>query len=100
MPEPNFRNRTLFHGDNLKFLQAIDSGMVHLIATDPPFNKSRDFHATPDSLAAGGKFEDRWRYDKGRPSGMDRRHQGRQSRRVERHRYRQRDSQEEGEAKG
>ena len=64
MPEPNFRNRTLFHGDNLKFLQAIDSGMVHLIATDPPFNKSRDFHATPDSLAAGGKFEDRWRYDK------------------------------------
>ena len=64
MPEPNFRNRTLFHGDNLKFLQAIDSGTVHLIATDPPFNKSRDFHATPDSLAAGGKFEDRWRYDK------------------------------------
>ena len=64
MLEPNFRNRTLFHGDNLKFLQAIDSGTVHLIATDPPFNKSRDFHATPDSLAAGGKFEDRWRYDK------------------------------------
>ena len=64
MPEPNFRNRTLYHGDNLKFLQAIDSGTVHLIATDPPFNKSRDFHATPDSLAAGGKFEDRWRYDK------------------------------------
>lgn len=64
MPEPNFRNRTLFHGDNLKFLQAINSGTVHLIATDPPFNKGRDFHATPDSLAAGGKFEDRWRYDK------------------------------------
>ena len=61
MPEPNFRNRTLYHGDNLKFLQAIDSGTIHLIATDPPFNKSRDFHATPDSLAAGGKFEDRWR---------------------------------------
>ena len=33
------------------------------MATDPPFNKSRDFHATPDSLAAGAKFEDRWRWD-------------------------------------
>ena len=64
MAEPNFANRTLFHGDNLGFLQGLNSGSVHLIATDPPFNKGRDFHATPDSLAAGGKFEDRWAYDK------------------------------------
>ena len=63
MQEPNFKNRTLYHGDNLAFLQGIDSGTVHLIATDPPFNKGRDFHATPDSLAAGGKFEDRWSWD-------------------------------------
>ena len=61
---PNFANRTLFHGDNLGFLQGLNSGSVHLIATDPPFNKGRDFHATPDSLAAGGRFEDRWAYDK------------------------------------
>ena len=60
----NFANRTLFHGDNLGFLQGLNSGSVHLIATDPPFNKGRDFHATPDSLAAGGRFEDRWAYDK------------------------------------
>ena len=33
---------------------------VDLIATDPPFNKNKDFHATPDKLAAGAKFEDRW----------------------------------------
>ncbi len=33
---------------------------MHLIATDPPFNKGKDFHATPDSLAAGAKFQDRW----------------------------------------
>ena len=59
----NFANRTLFHGDNLGFLQGLDSGSVHLIATDPPFNKGRDFHSTPDSLAAGGKFEDRWSRD-------------------------------------
>ena len=31
-----------------------------MIATDPPFNKGRDFHATPDSLAKGAKFQDRW----------------------------------------
>ena len=64
MATPNFANRTLYHGDNLPFLRGINSGTVHLIATDPPFNKGRDFHATPDSLAAGAKFEDRWRWDK------------------------------------
>ena len=29
-------------------------------AADPPFNKGRDFHATPESLTAGGSFQDRW----------------------------------------
>ena len=61
---PNFQNRTLFHGDNLEFLRGMDSETVDLVATDPPFNKSRDFHATPDSLAAGARFEDRWSWDK------------------------------------
>ena len=60
--KPNFRNRTLYHGDNLKFLRGMNSEAVHLIATDPPFNKNRDFHATPDSLAAGARFRDRWRW--------------------------------------
>ena len=59
----NVPNRTLYHGDNLDFMRALDSNSVHLIATDPPFNKGRDFHATPDSLAAGAKFEDRWSWD-------------------------------------
>ncbi|MCY3783960.1 MAG: hypothetical protein OXG79_09265 [Chloroflexi bacterium] len=60
MAEPNFANRTLFHEDNLDFLRGMNSGSVHLIATDPPFNTGRDFHATPDRLASGGKFQDRW----------------------------------------
>ena len=60
---PNFENRTLFHGDNLEFLRGINSESVDLIATDPPFNKSKDFHATPDSLAAGASFPDRWRWE-------------------------------------
>ena len=61
--EINVRNRTLFHGDNLPFLQGINSGAVHLIATDPPFKKGRDFHATPGSLAGGASFKDRWNWD-------------------------------------
>ena len=60
---PNWENRTLFHGDNLAFLRAMNSESVDLIATDPPFNKGRDFHATPDSLAAGAKFQDRWSWE-------------------------------------
>ena len=64
MAKANYKNRTLYHGDNLKFLRGMNSGTVHLIATDPPFNKSKDFHATPDSLAAGAKFTDRWSWEK------------------------------------
>ena len=63
MGMPNFENRTIFHGDNLEFLRGLNSETVDLIATDPPFNKSRDFHATPDSLAAGSSFTDRWRWE-------------------------------------
>ena len=61
---PNFENRTLFHGENLDILRGMDSATVDLIATDPPFNKGRDFHATPDSTASGAKFQDRWDWDR------------------------------------
>lgn len=61
---PNWKNRTLFHGDNLEFLRAMNSESIDLIATDPPFNKGRDFHATPDSLAKGAKFQDRWSWER------------------------------------
>ena len=44
-------------------LRGIDTETIHLIATDPPFNKGRDFHATPDSLVAGASFQDRWTWD-------------------------------------
>ena len=64
MAEPNFKNRTLYHGDNLDFLRGMNSKTVDLIATDPPFKKERDFHATPDSLSAGAKFQDRWSWDR------------------------------------
>jgi len=60
----NCVNRTLLHGDNLAFLRALNSASADLIATDPPFNKGRDFHATPDSLAKGAKFQDRWSWER------------------------------------
>ena len=63
MADRNFDNRTLCHGDNIDFLRAMNSDTVDLIATDPPFAKGRDFHATPDSLAAGASFQDRWKWD-------------------------------------
>lgn len=70
---PNWKNRTLFQGDNLLFLRNMNSNSVHLIATDPPFNKGRDFHATPDSLASGASFQDRWEWDKDvHPEWVDR----------------------------
>ena len=59
----NFENRTLYHGDNLDFLKGINSRTIDLIATDPPFNKGRDFHATPESLASGASFQDRWSWE-------------------------------------
>ena len=65
MSTPNFINRTLFRGDNLDYLRLLESESVNLIATDPPFNKGKDFHAnstTPSSLQEqkGGSFIDRW----------------------------------------
>ena len=60
----NWENRTLFHYDNLDVMRGMNSESVDLIATDPPFNKGKDFHATPDSLARGATFQDRWRWEK------------------------------------
>ncbi|MCY3923767.1 MAG: DNA methyltransferase [Chloroflexi bacterium] len=57
-------NRTLFHADNLAVLRGMGSETIDLIATDPPFKKGRDFHATPDSLAKGAKFQDRWSWER------------------------------------
>ena len=62
-PMKDYYNRTLFHRDNLDVLRNLNSNSIDLIATDPPFNKGKDFHATPGSLAAGAKFQDRWTWE-------------------------------------
>ena len=58
MGTPNFANRTLYYGDNLAALRRMNSEMVHLIATDPPFKKQRGFFSD-----AGG-YDDRWTWQR------------------------------------
>ena len=41
----------------------MNSETVDLIATGASFAKWRNFHATPDSLATGASFQDRWMRD-------------------------------------
>jgi len=53
MAKPNFKNRTLYHGDNLDFLRGMNSESVHLIATDPLRNHpayARNRHAPHRTL--------------------------------------------------
>ena len=51
--------RALCQGDNLPFLRALPDASIHLIATDPPFNKNRDFYSA--DRRAG--FRDKWSWD-------------------------------------
>jgi len=52
-------SRTLCQGDNLPFLRALPDESIHLIATDPPFNKNRDFYAKDNDAG----FRDKWSWE-------------------------------------
>ena len=60
MAEPNFKNRTLWTGDNLDIMRGLNSESVDLIYLDPPFNSNRDYAAPIGSEAAGAAFKDTW----------------------------------------
>ena len=60
MVERNFKNRTLFHGDNLDFLRGINSGAIDLIATDPPFNKEIERRGRKGSDCEAAEYPDSW----------------------------------------
>ena len=60
MTEPNFKNRTLWTGDNLDIMRGLNSESVDLIYLDPPFNSNRDYSAPIGSEAAGAAFKDTW----------------------------------------
>ena len=52
MAQPNFKNRTLWTGDNLDVMRGLNSESVDLIYLDPPFNSNRDYSAPIGSEAA------------------------------------------------
>lgn len=62
-PAP-YPNRTLCQGDNLPFLRAMPNESIHLIATDPPYNKIRDFYSRDREAS----FRDRWSWRADAPS--------------------------------
>ena len=65
----DIQNRTLYQGDNLPHLRTIADESIHLIATDPPFNKRRSF----SGRANGAGFRDAWSWERdARPDWLDR----------------------------
>jgi len=53
MASPNWKNRTLWTGDNLDIMRGMNSDSVDLIYLDPPFNSNQDYAAPIGSEAAG-----------------------------------------------
>ena len=60
MSKPNVMPNMLFTGDNLDIMNGMNSDMVDLIYTDPPFNSKRFYSAPVGSKAAGTSFNDIW----------------------------------------
>ena len=60
MTTPNFRDRTIWTGDNLDVLRGMNSDCVDLIYLDPPFNSNQNYAAPVGSQAAGAAFKDSW----------------------------------------
>ena len=59
----NWKNRTLWTGDNLPIMRGLDSESVDLIYLDPPFNSKRTYSAPIGSQAAYASFKDFWTFD-------------------------------------
>ena len=57
---PNWKNQTLWTGDNLDIMRGMNADSVDLIYLDPPFNSNRDYAAPIGSAAAGAAFKDTW----------------------------------------
>ena len=56
----NFKNRTIWTGDNLPVLRGINSNSIDLIYLDPPFNSNKTYSAPIGSLEAEASFKDSW----------------------------------------
>ena len=53
MAKPNWKNRTMWTGDNLDIMRGMNSESVDLIYLDPPFNSNEDYSAPVGSEAPG-----------------------------------------------
>ena len=56
----NWKDKTIFIGDNLHVMRGMNSDSVDLIYLDPPFNSNRNYAAPIGSQAAGAAFKDTW----------------------------------------
>ena len=56
----NWKNKTMWTGDNLLIMRGMNSESVDLIYLDPPFNSKQDYAAPIGSKAAGAEFKDTW----------------------------------------
>ena len=56
----NWKDKTIFIGDNLHIMRGMNSDSVDLIYLDPPFNSNRNYAAPIGSRAAGAAFKDTW----------------------------------------
>lgn len=56
----NWKDKTVFIGDNLPIMQGMNSESVDLIYLDPPFNSKRQYSAPEGTQAAGSTFKDTW----------------------------------------
>ena len=63
MTSPNWKNRTMWTGDNLNIMRGMNSESVDLIYLDPPFNSKANYAAPIGSEAAGAAFKDTWTLD-------------------------------------
>ena len=59
----NWKNQTIWTGDNLDIMRGMNSESVDLIYLDPPFNSNRTYSAPIGSEAAGAAFKDSWTLD-------------------------------------
>ena len=56
----NWKNRTMWTGDNLDIMRGMNSDSAELIYLDPPFNSNHSYAAPIGSEAAGAEFRDTW----------------------------------------
>jgi site-specific DNA-methyltransferase (adenine-specific) len=59
----NWKDKTVFIGDNLDVMKGMNSESVDLIYLDPPFNSNQSYSAPIGSQAAGAAFKDAWTFD-------------------------------------